>query len=1252
MPLFDPSPQQGDGLEVLLDTLKDGLAAERVLLQTPEGAPAEGAHVLQSPLSLADGTEGVLFAERRADAPAFDDTERRLFFQLAGIAETVLRAAVEARRRSERIADSQAIASALGVAASVEAALAIAAEAVLRHSGCQAVAATLLDRATGAHTQVAVRTRDGLTPEPSAERASVLVTPVVAGGEPVARLEASDECPEHFTRSDAEMMERVAESLGAAWESILHREETDRRSRRLSIALEVTRDVAAATSAEGALAAAAGALVRSTAYRAVVAVLADPAHGEQMLVGARTEGGELSFGLRRPIDEGLTGRVIREARSLCVDQGRSYPERRSWQDEPMFESMVIVPILVDGICMGTIEVGDERPGWFGNEDVLLLETAAEQVAATLRRIGLRQESARRADRLALTAELAHEIAAAGSIEEALAHAAKTVFDRAGFSATWAYVALPEDGQQLVVSYHSREPSPPSKRRRPIGEGIVGEVIRTGRPLLIGQTSRHPLYSSPTNETWESMLAMPVMLGGQCRAVLTTHEREPNRLSHEDMVLMSAIAEQVSASLRGVELRDLSERRARRLALTAEIAKAIASVESVEDGLQATADLLFAGTGYQNVSVIRCLHDRGEAAMTISLSRQETYWIERRWPIGKGVTARTIESGEVMRLGHASSDPDYIWQGEANYDSLVQAPVIVDGRCEAVLELADAQPDRYNDDDEALMRTVAEQVAAAMRGALVREESERRAERLAITLEVAQAVEDADTVEETLRAAADTIRRKVMCDGVAAFIALPTGEQLAVVDADAQSATIEGMRRPAGVGYTGKVFESGRQLRIGRATRRRDFDPWLPDSFIYESVLLTPIRIEGRATALIGLYDQRRNRFDAEDALLMRTVAEQVAAAMRGTRLRAESGRRAERLALTLDVAKAVAAADTVEDALRATARTVLQATDYRAVSAVLVDVDGRENNVISGELRSGEPPDDDRSSVLVTSVQVDGRNVAKLLVEGAELDEQDRVLMQTVAEQVSAALRGLGLRDQSAARAERLEHLESRHRALLERLVRAQEQERSRVAADLHDDTVQVLSACVIALDRVRHAVELGNVERAASALGSVSELMAGAVERTRRMTFELRPAVLWHHGLEPALRQLLETLERETGIEARLRMTVSERADPTLETIAFRSIAELVGNVRSHAQANLVEVTVEQREGRLAVEVRDDGRGFHLDPALARARATNHLGLETLMERIDATGGTIEIETEPGEGTAVRLEFPIRPRQNPDQPS
>ena len=236
---------------------------------------------------------------------------------------------------------------------------------------------------------------------------------------------------------------------------------------------------------------------------------------------------------------------------------------------------------------------------------------------------------------------------------------------------------------------------------------------------------------------------------------------------------------------------------------------------------------------------------------------------------------------------------------------------------------------------------------------------------------------------------------------------------------------------------------------------------------------------------------------------------------------------------------------------------------------------------------------------------------------------------------------------QSDQRAERLAALERRHRDLMERLVRAQEQERSRVAADLHDDTIQVMSACVISLDSVRLAMQDGNVERAARGLEQVAELISGAVERTRRMTFDLRPALLWHHGLVIALEQSLQTMQSETGVAASLEVSgLDERIDATMETLIFRSITELLNNVRAHASATSVVVQLERNENVLHVRVVDDGRGFELETALARARRTNHLGLESLIERVDAGGGTVEIITAPGAGTVVEIIQPLWPEE------
>jgi two-component system sensor histidine kinase UhpB len=283
---------------------------------------------------------------------------------------------------------------------------------------------------------------------------------------------------------------------------------------------------------------------------------------------------------------------------------------------------------------------------------------------------------------------------------------------------------------------------------------------------------------------------------------------------------------------------------------------------------------------------------------------------------------------------------------------------------------------------------------------------------------------------------------------------------------------------------------------------------------------------------------------------------------------------------------------------------------------------------------------------------VDGRCIAVLGVYDEHRDRfepADALAMHTVSDQVAATCRGVLLREQSEQRAQRLAVLERRHRLLMERLVRAQEQERSRVAADLHDDTIQVMSACVISLDSVRLTMQDGNVERATAGLKQVADLISGAVERTRRMTFDLRPAVLWHHGLVTAIEQSLHTLEREIGVRTSLEVAGMEaRIDPTMETLMFRSITEILTNVRAHAAAESVAVRLERRGDVLRVTVADDGRGFELEAALARARRTNHLGLESLMERVDAAGGTVEITTAPGAGTVADIALTLWPEEEP----
>jgi signal transduction histidine kinase len=217
---------------------------------------------------------------------------------------------------------------------------------------------------------------------------------------------------------------------------------------------------------------------------------------------------------------------------------------------------------------------------------------------------------------------------------------------------------------------------------------------------------------------------------------------------------------------------------------------------------------------------------------------------------------------------------------------------------------------------------------------------------------------------------------------------------------------------------------------------------------------------------------------------------------------------------------------------------------------------------------------------------------------------------------------------------------ERERRHAIERLLRAEEQERRRLAAELHDDTVQVLTACLVALDRLGQTVDAPEHERIATAVAATRRILAAATDRTRRLMFELRPPSLQAEGLNGALRDLVE----QAGEEAALRTAVSvpaERFPYVVEEIAYRTVREAIVNVRKHARASALEVVVTVEDGRLCGRVVDDGRGFDVPAAIERSRRQRRMGLDTMRERLHLAGGSVELRSAPGEGTVVSFKLP-----------
>jgi PAS domain S-box-containing protein len=273
----------------------------------------------------------------------------------------------------------------------------------------------------------------------------------------------------------------------------------------------------------------------------------------------------------------------------------------------------------------------------------------------------------------------------------------------------------------------------------------------------------------------------------------------------------------------------------------------------------------------------------------------------------------------------------------------------------------------------------------------------------------------------------------------------------------------------------------------------------------------------------------------------------------------------------------------------------------------------------------------------VVAMEVPGRNGDAYLMSVFPVrDAADRVesvgcMFMDVTDRVAA--------ERALAESER------RRREILGHMLQAEEVERSRIATELHDDTVQVMAAALLALDRVALVASRTASDDLANAVSVARATLEEATDRTRRLMFELRPAILHDQGLLRALHVLVGQVAREVGATGDVTGT-THRYDVAVEELVYRSTQEALANIRKHARPRTIAVRVEEDAGMLVVDVADDGCGFDVDGVRTRADAALHFGLDTMIERLRAASGDATIESEPGRGTTVHIAVPMEASQ------
>lgn len=206
------------------------------------------------------------------------------------------------------------------------------------------------------------------------------------------------------------------------------------------------------------------------------------------------------------------------------------------------------------------------------------------------------------------------------------------------------------------------------------------------------------------------------------------------------------------------------------------------------------------------------------------------------------------------------------------------------------------------------------------------------------------------------------------------------------------------------------------------------------------------------------------------------------------------------------------------------------------------------------------------------------------------------------------------------------------------KIIKAQEEERRRVAREIHDGPAQAMANVVFRAEVCERLVDI-DMERCKNELGDLREQVRACLKETRKIIFDLRPMTLDDLGLVPTVKRFLDTMKERIGLIGEVRVLGEEkRLDSYVEIGLFRIIQEALNNVEKHAEATSVRVIVEFRPGFVLAVVEDNGRGFDI----TETAGGESFGLLGMRERMNLLNGEIHIKSEKDQGTKVMIKVPL----------
>lgn len=673
-------------------------------------------------------------------------------------------------------------------------------------------------------------------------------------------------------------------------------------------------------------------------------------------------------------------------------------------------------------------------------------------------------------------------------------------------------------------------------------------------------------------------------------------------------------------------------------------------------------------------------------------------------IGECLCGQCAQSGKTLTIGNLPGEPALanLPCAKEGFRSIINVPIKTKGQVIGVILLASRNVNAITRADQQILNAIGDRVASAIENTRLNQEAHRRTIHLETTSLVGQRVSALLDLDSLLVEVVRLIRDKFGYYHVHIFIKDEKAEEIVLKEASGPSADLikrRGVRLKVGKeGIIGWVAYTGQTLLSNDVSREPRYYKveLVPDT---KSELAVPLRVGKRIIGVLDVQSHKLDAFDKEDVTVLQILGNQIGIAVQNAKLFQETQQRYNAMIALHEISMDMITQLDMPKLLEELLRRGTQLLDAQAGSLYLYDAEANlihnianyhaERDWVGVSIKPGEGAigrvvltgkpliiddyenwegsspvflGDSERRVISVPLNWQGRVIGGINIRNQldkrRFDQNDLWLLSQFADLASIAIKNAELHTQIKVFSQELE-LKVKERtvelsqardeigfkaqqlqSLLAKTIEIQEEERTRIARDMHDGVMQLINAVRFEL----HAVELSaNANIPASGeqkMSAVYQVLDEIEKEIRGAIYDLHPPILDAIGLAPALQKYAQRFQALAGITCDVQIKGNPYRLPAVTELAvFRMVEEALQNVAVHASAQSAKLMLEYERDTFYVSVQDDGQGFDYRQWIEQQRG-NHLGLLGMHERIENLGGKMDVWSEIGRGTRVTFKL------------